>query len=173
MPEADVTVTFMEITSPPAPRPAPPHDPGDRLLHITACPPSFYRDLYRGVGQNYNWFGRYHWTDAEIATHLRNPAVSFHVLYHDGATAGFAELERHPEDDSVELKYLGLLPQFTGRGLGDTLLAAALDRAFATRPARVWLHTCTLDHPAALPMYARHGFRVYKTGQGREPLLEP
>ena len=36
--------------------------------------------------------------------------------------------------------------------------------ALAWRPdlRRVHVHTCTLDHPAALPAYLKAGFRAYK-----------
>ncbi len=27
---------------------------------------------------------------------------------------------------------------------------------------RVWLHTCSFDHPAAVRFYRRHGFRGFK-----------
>ncbi len=50
-----------------------------------------------------------------------------------------------------------------GRGLGKHLLSCAVRDAWALAPSRVWLHTCTLDHPAALPNYEKRGFARYKT----------
>jgi hypothetical protein len=38
----------------------------------------------------------------------------------------------------------------------------ALRRAWAARPRRLWVHTCTLDHPAALAFYQRSGFVAYR-----------
>jgi hypothetical protein len=29
-------------------------------------------------------------------------------------------------------------------------------------PSRVWVHTCTLDHPGALANYQARGFAIYK-----------
>jgi GNAT superfamily N-acetyltransferase len=76
--------------------------------------------------------------------------------------AGFLELERHG-DDAAEIVYLGLLPRVLGAGLGAWLVGEAVDRAFALGVARVWLHTCTLDAPAALPNYLARGFAVERT----------
>ena len=38
------------------------------------------------------------------------------------------------------------------------------------RPDRVWLHTCDLDHPAALPNYLKAGFEIYDTKVIEQPL---
>ena len=71
---------------------------------------------------------------------------------------GYFELKAH-EDDSIEIAYFGLLPEFIGRGWGKYLLTRAVQSAWQLGPRRVWLHTCTLDHPAALPNYLKRGFR--------------
>jgi len=36
-------------------------------------------------------------------------------------------------------------------------------RAWEFNPRRVWVHTSSFDHRAALPNYLKRGFRVYKT----------
>ena len=79
-----------------------------------------------------------------------------------GAPAGYFELRRDDEAD-VEIAYFGLLHQFLGRGLGAHLLTEAVERAWAIGATRVWLHTCSLDHPAALPNYVKRGFTAYRT----------
>ena len=79
-----------------------------------------------------------------------------------GAPAGYFELKRC-DDGSVEIAYFGLLPDFVGKGLGKYLLVRAIEEAWALAPSRVWLHTCTLDHPAALPNYLARGFKATKT----------
>jgi len=78
-----------------------------------------------------------------------------------GSPAGYFELERH-SDGSVEVAYFGLLPEFIGRGLGKHLLTVAVETAWSLDARRVWLHTCTLDDPAALPNYQARGFRPFK-----------
>jgi GNAT superfamily N-acetyltransferase len=74
------------------------------------------------------------------------------------APAGYFELKRWA-DDSVEIAYFGLLPDYIGRGWGKYLLTEAVRAAWSENPVRVWLHTCTLDHPAALPNYLQRGFQ--------------
>jgi GNAT superfamily N-acetyltransferase len=173
MPEVQVVTTYLEMTDRDQLRPRLSEDPALRLRHVTDCPPHVYRDLYRGVGRDFNWYSRYHWTDAQIAANLADPAVRLHVLYHEDAPAGFFELRCHPADDSVEILFLGLLPAYTGRGLGRHLVTCALREAWRLDPARVWLHTCSLDHPAALATYRAAGLAAYKTTAGVEPLLQP
>ncbi len=85
-----------------------------------------------------------------------------------GATAGtglsgWYELRRVADDDSVEIAYFGIVGEAIGRGFGKHLLSCAVRDAWALRPRRVWLHTCTLDHPHALPNYLARGFTKYKT----------
>jgi GNAT superfamily N-acetyltransferase len=84
-------------------------------------------------------------------------------------TAGYFEL-RKCEDGSIEIAYFGLMPQFIGRGLGKHLLTRAVEQAWAARANRVWLHTCTLDDPAALPNYLKRGFKPFKTEYYRTEL---
>jgi GNAT superfamily N-acetyltransferase len=77
-----------------------------------------------------------------------------------GDAVGFCEFDRQGFPD-IELKHFGLVPEAQGRGLGTWLLAAALSAEWSTGAARIWLHTDTWDHPAAVPVYERAGFRVY------------
>jgi GNAT superfamily N-acetyltransferase len=61
--------------------------------------------------------------------------------------------------------YFGLVRAAQGAGLGRALLTHAVREAWAMDARRVWLHTCTLDAPTALPNYLARGFRV--TGEER------
>ncbi len=134
---------------------------GVRIDRVGACPPSFYRFLYAEVGRDYRWTDRQGWSDAEIASHLAQPALTLYLLSVEGAPAGYYELLGQ-EDASVEIAYFGLLPQFVGRGLGRFLLDHAIREVAARGVSRVWLHTCTLDHPSALPNYLARGFQPFR-----------
>jgi GNAT superfamily N-acetyltransferase len=90
------------------------------------------------------------------------------VMCINGAPAGYFELRREA-DRSVEIVYFGLLDQFTGRGLGGHMLTEAVRMAWDSGALRVWLHTNTLDHPAALPNYLKRGFRVTRTEEYEVP----
>lgn len=156
-----VTRTYLELRSPEELRPVALPDPAPRLECVGECQPSFYRYLYTEVGRAFHWVDRLGWTDAEIQRHLARPGLSLWLLTWEGAPAGWFELARQ-DDGSIEIAYFGLLPDYIGRGWGKHLLAEAVRTAWAEHPTRVWLHTCTLDHPAALPNYLARGFRVVR-----------
>lgn len=140
-------------------------------IHLTrARRPStdFYRYLYDGVGRDFAWVGRLLMPDTELEVLLADPRVGVHVLYIGGCPAGFFELDGRVHEQ-VELKYFGLFPPFHGKGLGRALLQHCLALAWAMKPRRVWLHTCDLDHPAALPTYTRAGFQIISEQMVYEP----
>ena len=137
---------------------------------IRDCPPSFWRFLYTEVGRAYHWVDRLPWTDDQIRAYLTDPAVTLYVMWVSGAPAGYFELRSTP-DKAIEIVYFGLLEQFTGRGLGAYMLSDATRRAWAAGASRVWLHTNTLDHPAALPNYLKRGFTVTRTEEYDVPDL--
>jgi GNAT superfamily N-acetyltransferase len=161
--EQPVIRTYLEMKAQPeATSTAPPE--GAHVERLEHCPPELYRQLYAEVGRQWSWFDRLWWTDEELARHLEQPGVSIRVLHMNGAPAGYYELVVH-DDRSVEIGYFGLMPHAIGRGLGRWLLAEAIAEAWTSEPDRVWLHTCTLDHPAALPNYLKAGFAVTRTEQ--------
>lgn len=163
-----VVRTWLEMRTPPAAASAPLPE-GARLERLDRCPPELYRELYAGVGKEWSWFDRLWWSDERLAAHLAQPEVAIRVLYLGDTPAGYYELVGHPEDRSVEIGYFGLMPHAIGRGLGRWLLAQAVEEAWGGAPERIWLHTCTLDHPAALPNYLKAGFAITGTEQVDAP----
>ncbi len=149
------TITYLEMTDKPSRLAThPPHGIQVALLRARRPTVAFYRFLYNGVGADWLWYER----------RAMDDAVEIYVLYVEGVPAGYAELDRRVNPE-VELVYFGLMPEFIGRGLGDYLLSAAIDIAWRYEPSRLWVHTNTLDHPRALPLYQRHGFTVYHQEQ--------
>jgi GNAT superfamily N-acetyltransferase len=161
MPTVAVTRTYLEMTRPGQLLGARLDDPTVSLDRAFECPVSFFRYLYVEVGRSYHWVDRLPWSDEQLRARLADPDVTLWVLRVKGSPAGYFELERR-DDGSVEIAYFGLLPEFLGRGLGKHLLTAAVEAAWSLGAARVWLHTCTLDDPAALPNYRKRGFRPYR-----------
>jgi len=157
----EVTRTYLQLSHPEDLKPAGMDDPRLRTEYAVECTASFFRFLYAEVGRHYHWIDRLAWTDEQIRAHLGRAAISVWVMYQAGTPAGYFELERH-NDGSTEIAYFGLLPEFLGRGLGKHLLTEAATRAWTGSPTRVWLHTCTLDDPAALPNYLKRGFKPFK-----------
>jgi GNAT superfamily N-acetyltransferase len=154
--------TYLELRDPGELHPARIDDLPVRVERVEECPPSFWRFLYSEVGRRYHWVDRLGWTDQDILNYLHDPSVSLWLLTVAGAPAGYFELRRDHEDE-FEVAYFGLLKEFTGRGFGAYLLTEAVERAWALGATRVWLHTSTLDHPAALPNYLKRGFQVFRT----------
>lgn len=158
-----VVRTYLEMDSPGRLTGRAPIPPGF-VVRQEACEPELYRELYDGVGSRYHWRDRRSWSDEQLRAHLSKPEITVWVLRQSEALRGFFELARH-EDGSTEIAYFGLLPPGIGQGLGRALLTCAVDAAWRSdpKPGRVWLHTCTLDHPAALTNYLARGFRVTHT----------
>jgi GNAT superfamily N-acetyltransferase len=55
-----------------------------------------------------------------------------------------------------------LLPHAVGTGQGGALLTGAIERAWAMGASRVYVNTCSLDHPAALSNYQKRGFQLVR-----------
>ena len=158
----EVTRTYLEMRDPTELQSARCDDPRIQVEQLSECSPSFFRFLYVEVGRNYHWIDRLPWTDEDIVAHLSQAEISLWLMTDDGATAGYFELRRC-DDGSVEIAYFGLLPEFIGRGLGKYLLTRAVEQSWVVGANRVWLHTCTLDDPVAMPNYLKRGFKPFKT----------
>jgi GNAT superfamily N-acetyltransferase len=161
VPLTEVKRTYLEMRSPEELRPAAAPQPAPQIERLADCTLEFFRYLYQEVGRAYHWTDRLGWTDESIRTYLTTPGVSVWLMSGENAPAGYFELRQH-QDRSVEIAYFGLLPAFIGRGWGKYLLTRAVQSAWQLGPNRVWLHTCTLDHPAALSNYLKRGFRPFR-----------
>ncbi len=155
-----VKTTYLQMLARPE-RVVPPPREGLAVVHAKKPTVAYYRFLYDGVGRDYGWPRCTKLSDAELAALLNDPRLEVHVLTVEGVTAGFAELDRRTEGE-IELVQFGLLPGFIGQGLGRYFLRWTIDKAWSYGPRRVWLHTCTQDHPAALPNYLKAGFAISK-----------
>ncbi len=128
-----------------------------------------YRFLYNSVGSNHYWVDRNKLSDEALAQIVQHALVEISVLQVGGDTAGYAELDRR-QPGEVELAYFGIFPEYIGRGLGKYFLFRAVKQAWSYTPRRVWLHTCDLDHAAALPNYLKAGFTIYDEQTVIQPL---
>ena len=159
----DVVVSFLEMQTPPD-RPAAIIPPGKVAIVRAETPTlSFYRYLYNTVGEPWMWWERRMMTDEDLAPILEAPETHIYVLYVAGVPAGFAELDlsKHAQSGEIDLHYMGLIPDFIGKGYGKYLLNWAVDTAWSLKPSRLTVNTCTLDHPSALGAYQKAGFVVY------------
>lgn len=162
-PVVEVRRTYLELRAPEQLRPSDTIDPTVRFVHRRAITADEYRRLYHDVGHEWHWIDRSSWSDERLAAHLARADISVFECLVNGESAGFFELERHDDDRSVEIAYFGLEPRFIGRGLGKSMLTEAARQAWSHQPRRVWLHTCTLDSPHALPNYLARGFEPVRS----------
>ena len=132
--------------------------PDAEIVRVAIPSPELNRFFYTAIGGDWFWLDRLPWTYDDWKRYLERPELQTWLVTVGGVPAGYFELRDH-QDGSVEIAYFGLLPEYVGRGWGGHLLTRAVETAWQRRPTRVWLHTCTLDHPAALPNYLRRGFR--------------
>jgi GNAT superfamily N-acetyltransferase len=157
-----ITITYLEMRSPDELRPKPCADERFWIGEATVKQWQFNRFLYLAVGSPWLWTDKANWSDSQWREYAESDRLRTFGAYYEGAPAGYYELHRSDEQ-AVEISYFGLLPAFVGRGLGGALLSSALEQAWRMNPHRVWVHTCTLDHPAALANYQARGMKIYQT----------
>jgi GNAT superfamily N-acetyltransferase len=157
--EIATIVTALEMRERPRPRPLPPSP--FRLDRWRGTSPARYRALFRRVGAPWLWFSRLVMADDALSAILSDPAIELHaVVDAAGIELGILELDFR-EPGACELSFFGLVPELTGRGVGRWLMAHALALGWRDGVDRMWVHTCTLDHPRALGFYITSGFVPY------------
>jgi ribosomal protein S18 acetylase RimI-like enzyme len=161
-------VSYMRLTeAPPVPRPS----TGAESVALERLTLATYLSLYKRVGGPLRWDQRMLMPEAELETLLAGDRVYVYVVRDaDDAPLGFCEFD-HGVFPEIELKNFGLVPEAQGRGLGPYLLSMALNEEWKFNPTRIWLHTDTWDHPAAIHVYERAGFRVYSVSNEPAGLL--
>ena len=165
--ELAAVVTYLEMRTPPQQHSIPSSPLS--LKRVEVPQPEHYKDLFRQVGGPWLWFSRLIMDDAHLASIIQHPRVELDaVLDESGREVGMLELDfREPHE--CELAFVGLIPALSGQGHGRWLLAEAVNRAWREGVERVHVHTCSLDHPAALGAYRRAGFSPYKRAVERFP----
>ena len=165
--EIAAVVTYLEITAPLPEHEVPPSPLSLRRIDIPD--PEHYRALFRRVGAPWLWFSRLVLDDAHLAAIVQHRKVELYaVVRENGDDAGMLELDFR-EPGECEIAFIGLVPELAGQGHGRWLLAEAVHRAWREGVSRVHVHTCSLDHPAALSAYRRAGFTPYKRAVERFP----
>ncbi len=181
-------VTSLQMLQPPVLRSERAEAPW-RIRAVPAPTVQWYRDLYARVGALWLWCSRLEMPLEQLASIIRDPAVELYALSVDGRDEGLLELDfRDP--GHCELAFFGLGAELLGQGAGRSLMNHALRMGWARPIRRLWVHTCTLDHPAALAFYLRSGFSAYarqvevfddprltglapRTAAPQVPLIEP
>ena len=118
--------------------------------------------FYKQVGKKHRWLDRLSWSDQKWINYISNKNLETYLIIEKEDLAGFFELLYNPELKETEISYFGLLEEYIGKGIGGYALSEAIKRCFEKNIKRVWLHTCTLDHPNALKNYIARGMTVFK-----------
>jgi len=155
-----MTVTFLEMRARSAALPPPQPKGKIAILRAENPPIHFYRYLYNTIGGDYYWVDRRKQDDASLEAVIHDPEVELYVLSVDGCPAGMAELDFRDARTGL-IAYFGLMPEFIGKRLGYFFLYHAVANAWAKPISTLLVNTCTLDHPRALALYQRVGFKPY------------
>ncbi|MGO4404303.1 GNAT family N-acetyltransferase [Bosea sp. RAF48] len=156
-------VTSLEMFERPPERADPPGTEGFSLDPIERSDIDRYLRIYRQLGERWMWFSRLVAPRAELEPIFSDPAVAIYAACFDGQDVGLLELDFRVPGEG-ELAFFGLDEPVVGKGAGRWLMNRALELAWTRPISRFWVHTCTLDHPAALGFYRRSGFTVFKRG---------
>ena len=136
----------------------------ENKLLIKKIKPDFQLNkfFYKHVGKKHRWIDRLSWTDEKWINFISNKNLETYVISESDDLIGFFELLYNPNLNETEISYFGLLEEYIGKGIGGYALSEAIKKSFEKNIKRVWLHTCTLDHPNALKNYIARGMKVFK-----------
>jgi len=118
--------------------------------------------FYKQVGKKHRWIDRLSWSDEKWINYISNKNLETYIICESEELVGFFELLNNPELQETEISYFGLLEEYIGKGIGGYALSVAIKKSFEKNIRRVWLHTCTLDHPNALKNYIARGMTIFK-----------
>ena len=162
------TVTHLEMFDPAELKAKPCPDARACIQAVETPSPEVNRFFYFSVGEEWGWYERRVWSDEQWVRYVNRPELETWLVTWAGEAVGYCELERQA-GHTVEIAYFGLLSAHTQKKLGGWFLAEMVRQAWAGGTKRVWVHTCDLDHPAALANYLARGFKAFKTTQEPGP----
>ena len=125
--------------------------------------PDLCKFFYKEVGKDFFWRDRLKWSDQDWLNYINNDFFKLYILKYNNKLAGYYELLYDPRTSSMEIPYFGIFKEFYEKGIGGYLLTDAILNSFSQKVNKVWVHTCTLDHPNALKNYLARGMKVFKT----------
>lgn len=163
--ETDVpppVVTYhLEMTKPDDLQPSTIVHKNAEIREATVPCPELNRMFYETVGKAWDWTSRLTWSETRWQEYVGRPELRTWIGFFSDTPMGYFELETQA-NANVEIRIFGLLPSFLGKRLGGWFLTNAIQSAWTLGANRVWVHTCTLDHPKALENYRARGFKQFK-----------
>ena len=119
--------------------------------------------FYKQIGKNYQWVDRLVWSNFTWHKYTSNKNLRTYILKENEDLAGYFELIHNKESNDCEIAYFGILEEFSSQGFGGYLLSEAIKIGLKLEVQRVWVHTCSLDHPNAILNYKSRGMQVFKS----------
>lgn len=166
----EIGITYLEMMDPSQLVPKRTGIAGLEIRRAEIPLPELNRFLYTAVGGDWYWVDRLEWTYQQWMDWVDRPEMHTWIAYANGTPVGYSELEN--QGDDIEIAKFGLLAKFIGSGLGAHLLTETIEHAWLMGPSRVWVNTCSLDHPGALHNYQARGFKVYDQGKYTQDMPE-
>ena len=138
--------------------------PNNKCELLKINPPDFQinKFFYKQIGSDHRWIDRLVWDDQKWVSYVSNPNVKTYVLKENDDLVGYFEQIINQEKNDCEIAYFGILEEFFSKGYGGYLLSEAIKLGFQSNVKRVWVHTCSLDHPNAILNYKSRGMQVFK-----------
>ncbi len=155
-------ITHLEMTARPKSSLPYPVNIHTAIMRVKDIPLPFYRYIYRQVGARWHWVDRLRMKDDKLTALLHAQTAHIHVLYVNGAPAGFFEFHEQ-SDGNIELTHFGLMENALGLGVGKWFLQQAVYAIWDFEPVTVTVTTNNLDHPRALQLYQMFGFSPVST----------
>ena len=139
--------------------------PGPSFKITEVNPPDFQLNkfFYKQIGMKHRWIDRLSWSDKKWIEYVENSKIKTFILKENNNLAGYYETIHDFENNHSEIAYFGILEEYFGKKCGGYLLSEAINRLFEEGIARVWLHTCSLDHENAIKNYLARGMQVFKS----------
>lgn len=119
---------------------------------------SDYKKLYYDTGFVWNWIDRLVMDEQLLDKKINADNIEIYKVVKNGMEAGFAEFMF--AEKYTEIVYFGLMPAYTGKGMGKFFLDWVIAKAWERNPEWIQLNTCSLDHPNALKVYQALGFKI-------------
>ena len=116
--------------------------------------------FYKQIGKKHQWEDRLIWQDKNWIEYVSNKNLKTFILQKNNDFVGYFELLFNKNE--CEIAYFGILEEFIGKGYGGFLLSEAIRIGFKNAN-RIWVHTCSLDHPNAIENYKSRGMKIFKS----------
>ncbi|NPU84678.1 MAG: GNAT family N-acetyltransferase [Syntrophaceae bacterium] len=135
--------------------------PDLEIVRATQEDANTIKEFYQGIGENHLWVDRRGWEIDDFEMQIAQERTIIWLARLKGRPIGFLEAYHYP-DNRIQIIFLGILDQYSGRGIGKHLLSHGISSAWQRRPSKMIVHTRSYDGEHALNNYVKRGFQITK-----------